>query len=160
MPESSCFRTPFESQRVHLSQRLLKSTPQHLYPKFPLIQVELSQKTSLFVRTEILGLLGNRLTLDHMYSCHNWKKFMQHVQTPLCQKLQIFSESLLHFFNLHKILGNLKKKISFITSFFWRLLSPRNVVTWITENSCFGTAFESQPVHLSQTLLKSTPRHL
>ena len=32
--ESSCFRTPFESQRVHVSQTLPKSARQHFYPIF------------------------------------------------------------------------------------------------------------------------------
>ena len=36
IPESSCFRTPFYSQCVHVSQTLLKTAPQHFYPNFPL----------------------------------------------------------------------------------------------------------------------------
>ena len=36
MSESSCFGTPFEIQRVHVSQTLLKSARQHFYPNFPL----------------------------------------------------------------------------------------------------------------------------
>ena len=35
MPESSSFTTPLESQRVHVSQTLPKSAPQHFYPNFP-----------------------------------------------------------------------------------------------------------------------------
>ena len=42
MPESSCFRTPFEIERVHVSETLLKSTLQDFYAKFPLIQDKLS----------------------------------------------------------------------------------------------------------------------
>ena len=38
--------------------------------EFPLIQDTLSWKTSLLVRSEILGLFGNTFTADHMYSRH------------------------------------------------------------------------------------------
>ena len=67
MPESFCFRTPFESQSVHGSQTQLKSARQHFYPNFLLIQSKLSYKTSLLVRSEKLGLFGNTLAANHMY---------------------------------------------------------------------------------------------
>ena len=88
MPESFCFRTPLDSQRVQESETLLKSTPKHFYPKLSLIQEKLSEKISLFVRSEILAVFGKRLTADHMYSCHNWDKFSQHVQTSLSSKIE------------------------------------------------------------------------
>ena len=37
MSKSFCFRTPFQSQRVHGSKTLLKAALQHLYHNFPLI---------------------------------------------------------------------------------------------------------------------------
>ena len=86
MPESSCFRTPFPSQSVHRSQKLLKSERQHFYPNSPLIQHILSYKRSLLVRSEILGLFGNTLAPDHMYSRRNSEKFPQQVKTPLSEK--------------------------------------------------------------------------
>ena len=87
MPESSHSRTPLESQRVHGLQSLLKSARQHVHLNFPLSQEQLSYKTSLLVRCEILGLSGNTLTAAHMYSRHNSEKFTRHVQMPLSQKL-------------------------------------------------------------------------
>ena len=45
-----------------------KSPWKHFYPNFLLIKETLSWKTSLLVRSEILGLFGNTLTDDHMYS--------------------------------------------------------------------------------------------
>ena len=86
MPESSCFRTPYESQLVHVSQTLPQSAPQHCYPKFPLTTDKISYEIFLSVRSEISRLFGNTLTPDHRYSPHNWKNFPQDVQTPLSQK--------------------------------------------------------------------------
>ena len=70
MPEKSCCRPTFQSQRVHGYWTLLKSPWQQFYPKFPLIQDRLSSKRSLLVRCKILGLFGNTLTVDHMDSPH------------------------------------------------------------------------------------------
>ena len=48
----------------------MKSPWQHFYHKFPLILDTLSHKTSVLLRSEVLGLFGNTLTSDHMYSRH------------------------------------------------------------------------------------------
>ena len=88
MPESSCFRTALQSERVHVPQTPVKSTRQQFYPKFPLIQDKLSSKTSLLVRFEVLGVFGKRLTADHKYFRRNWEKFLEHVETPLSSKIE------------------------------------------------------------------------
>ena len=49
---------------------MLKSPWQQFYHKFHLILDTLSRKTSVLVRSEVLGLSGNTLTADHMYSPH------------------------------------------------------------------------------------------
>ena len=97
MPVSSSFRTPFASKRVHGSQTLLEFALQHFHPNFPLIKDNLSWKTSLLARSEILGLFGNTLTADHMSSRHRWDKLMQQVQMLLSQKQKIFSEIFIEF---------------------------------------------------------------
>ena len=61
------------------SQALLKSARQHVYPKFASILYRLSWKTSLLVRSEILGLFVNTFTADDKYSCHNREKFLEPV---------------------------------------------------------------------------------
>ena len=68
MPESSYFRTPFESQRVHGYYTLPERPWQHFYQNFPFMQDTLSWKTCLLVRSEMLELFGNTLSADHMYS--------------------------------------------------------------------------------------------
>ena len=99
MPESSFFRKPLGNQRVHVSQTLTKSVPRHFYPNFPLIRHKLSYKISLLVRYEIIGLFGNTLVLDHMYSRHNWDKFPQQVKKAIIsQTKKNFSKKILAFF--------------------------------------------------------------
>ena len=56
---------------TNVSQTLTKTAKRHFSPNFPLIRDILSQKTSFLVRSEILGLLGNTLTTDHMYPSYN-----------------------------------------------------------------------------------------
>ena len=53
MAESSCFRTPIESQRVHRSETLLKPALRDFYSNFPLMQDRWSWKTFALVRFEI-----------------------------------------------------------------------------------------------------------
>ena len=97
MPKSSCFRTPFRSQRVHLCKTLLKSARQHFYPTFPLMQDKLSWKTSLWIRSKISGMLVSTLADDHMYSPHSWQKFPQRIQTQLFKKAKIIPEIFIAF---------------------------------------------------------------
>ena len=74
MSESSCFRTTVSGHSVHEFQTLLK-------PNFLLISGNLSWKTSVLVRSEILELFFNTFTFYHMYSYQNYEKFAQEVQT-------------------------------------------------------------------------------
>ena len=155
IPESSCFRTPFESQRLHLSQTLLKFPQQYFYPNFPLTTDKLSQKTSLSVRSEISGLFGNTLTADHIYFHHNWENFPQHVETPWSQKQGPFSEIFIPFLESVQNFGYFEKNDHLRRLNIWRLHSPGNVVSWMPENSRIRTPFKSQHLRVSQTLPKS-----
>ena len=110
MPLSSCFRSPFASQRVHESQTLLERALQHLHPNFPLIQEKLSSKTSLLIRSEILGLFGQTLTADLMYSRHICQKLWQKVQTLLSQKRGTFSRIFIAFMESPQNFAHFQKK--------------------------------------------------
>ena len=96
MPES-CFRTPFRIQRLKGSQTLLKSARQRFYPNFPLISNKFSCLSYLLIGSEILEPFVNTLMADHMYSCHNWKKSLQQVQTQLSSKGKTFSGAFIAF---------------------------------------------------------------
>ena len=91
VPGSFSFRTPLESESVHGFQTPLKPALQHLYPNFPLNQEKLSLKTSLLVRSQILGLFGKTLTANHMYFRHKWEKFRQEAEIISSQKRKTFS---------------------------------------------------------------------
>ena len=88
---SSCFRTPFARNRLHGPQRLLEPELEHFHRNFQLILKKLSWKTSLLVRCKILGLFGNTLTADLMYSRLIWEKLRQQVQMVLSKKRSSFS---------------------------------------------------------------------
>ena len=92
MTVSSCFRKPFTSKRVHVSQTLLQPALKQFNPNFPLIRDKWSRKTSPLVRSAILGLFGNMLTVHHIYSCHRLEKLLEQVETLLSEKRRTFSE--------------------------------------------------------------------
>ena len=116
MPKSSCFRTSFRSQRVHLCKTLLKSARQHFYPTFPLMQDKLSWKTSLWIRSKISGMLVSTLADDHMYSLHSWQKFPQRVETQLPGKSKIISAIFIAFLKSRWNFGHSEKKRSHVFS--------------------------------------------
>ena len=74
MLESSPFRTLFPSRRFAGCKTLLKSPRQHFYSKSSLMWDTLSWRTSLLVRSEVLGLFANALTANHRYSCHHFRE--------------------------------------------------------------------------------------
>ena len=99
------------------------------------------------------------MTADHMNSPNNRVKLLQQLQTPLSPKPKIFSQFFLHSQNLHKILHLFKAKKSFIAQIFWKLLFPKNMVTWMPESFRFVTPLRNQRVHGSQTMTNSPWPH-
>ena len=84
------FRTPFGSQRVNGSQILQKSAPENVLAIVSLFRDKLSSKTSLIVRSEILGLFFNTVTADDKYPCHNRKNIAQSIRMQLSNKPKTF----------------------------------------------------------------------
>ena len=159
MPES-CFRTPFRIQRLKGSQTLLKSARQRFYPNFPLISNKFSCLSYLLIGSEILEPFVNTLMADHMYSCHNWKKSLQQVQTQLSSKRKNIFWSFHCIFKIYiKFWAFFKKMTTFIPSIFPKFLITKDVVPWMPEKSCFRTPFGSQPFKRSKTRLKSARQH-
>ena len=143
MPESLSFRKPFGGQRDKRSQKLLKPTRQQFCPNFLLILNKLSCASCLLAASEILRPFFNTLTTSHMYSCHNWQKFQEQVQTQRSSKLKLFLESVIEFFKSASNSEHSEKKITFKASIFPELLIAKNVLTWMPESSCFRTFFGS-----------------
>ena len=139
---------------------MLNSAGYYLYPNFGVIQQIFSPKTSLLVGSKVVGVFGNTLAGDHMYSRHNWGKFPQHVKTPFSQKGKIFFGIFIAFLQYRQNFAHFQKNFSFIAWIIEKLLTPKNVVPWIPENSSFGTLFGSQIVDWCQRPLKSVWQHL
>ena len=109
MAESSCFITPYRTQRVNGSQTLRKPAQQHFYPSFLSISDKLGWRKSLLVRSEILGLFFNTLTAYHMYFGQNWQKLTKQVQMQSPSKQLTLSKISIVFFKSAYILWILKK---------------------------------------------------
>ena len=160
MPERSCFRTPFQSQGVHRSQTLLKPSLQQFYSNFPLIQDKLSWKTSLLVRSEILGLFGNTLTTITsvlvIVEGNSRNKFKRYY----LKNGKHFLTFLFHFCNLYEILRISQQKDQLHSFNISKVTEHEKCRYFDTQSFCFRTPFQSQRVHGSKTLLKAALQHL
>ena len=110
----SCFSTPFGNQRVKGFETLLKSPRHHYFPIFQWFRDKLSWKMSVLVTSKIFRLFFNTLTPDDKYSRRNMQIFWQHIQRPLSQKVMLFFDFWLHFWNVHEIYNILKKRKSML----------------------------------------------
>ena len=70
---------------------MLESARRYSYPKFPWIRDKLGWKKSALVRSKILGLFANTLTVEYKYSRRNKQTFAQQIQTLLSLKQKTFS---------------------------------------------------------------------
>ena len=110
MTRSSSFRTPFSSKCVQWSQTLPQPALQFFHPNFSLILEKWSRKISPLVRSELLGLRGNRLTPHHMYSPNRCEKLWEKLQTLLSQKRRTYSLIFIAFSEFEKYLADFEKK--------------------------------------------------
>ena len=99
----SCLRTPFANERANGFQTLLKTARHHYFPLFSSIRGKLICKKSALVWCEILRLFVKTFIADDKYSGSNMQGLPQQFQTSLSQKQKAFSDSLLHFWNVHEI---------------------------------------------------------
>ena len=152
MPESFGFRKPFRSQRVHGSQTLLKRPLQHLYPNFLLIYNKWTWKLSLLVRFQILGLFGNTLTANHMYSRHRWEKYLQQIQTLLYRNRKSISGKFIAFLESTQNPTHFEKKRSASYVKYFKSYWPREM--WLLH-------FPNAPVleHPSTVKIFTGPKH-
>ena len=92
MPKQSCFRGPFEKQHGKRAQALLKSASEHFYHIHWPLPSQLSQKKSLLLICQILGLLVSKL--DSHYRCPvlNSDNLAILIQMQLPQKPKTFSQ--------------------------------------------------------------------
>ena len=104
-------------------------------------------------------MFANTLTAHHINSSHKRDKSRNNFKRHYLQNQKFFLYVFWDLQNLHDIFRILKKKISFVATIFWKLLTTRIVVFCIPECFCFRTPFGNQRVHGSQTLTNSAWRH-
>ena len=105
----SCFRTPFDNERVNGFQTLLNSARHRYYPIFSWIRGKFRWKKSALVLSEILRLFVNILTADEKCSRYNMQNLPQQLQTLLSHKENTFSGLFTGFLKCAWILEHFKK---------------------------------------------------
>ena len=84
--------------------------------------------------------------------CNNFKHFY-------LKNARLFLDFLLHFWNVHKILNILKKRMSVLAQKFQKLLFPKEVAIETSRKSFFRTPFGNQRVNGFRTPLKIATHH-
>ena len=89
-----------------------------------------------FVRSDILALLVNRLTSSYEH-CRNITDNLQlPVQMQLSAKLKTFPGFFITFFDIPLNFDRFKKQISLIAQVFLKLLTPKDMFSYMYKRSC------------------------
>ena len=128
MSKKSCFGGSFNKLHDEWAEILLKSEWQHLYHIYWSLSKQLRLNKSFWEISKILGLVLNPLIDHDKYCLLNWGNLFQHFQMQLSQKRKIFSNSFLHFLNLHLIFNIFEKNMTLIANVFLNLRTPKYVV--------------------------------
>ena len=105
---------------------------------------------------EIVGHFANTFTANDKNYLPNRENLLQSIQMHLSKKWLIFSEFLMHSWNLYQFLNILKNKMTVIAYVFPKLQAAKD--QWVrpmSKKPRFSTLFNSQHVKASQTLVKS-----
>ena len=128
MSKNSSFRGRFENQHGRRPQALLKSVLEHVFVVLWSLTSQLSQKKSLLLRYQILGLLVNTLAADEKYFILIRKNLKIPISMYLSEKQKRFSEFFAAFLKSSLNFKHFEKKHdphSFSTS---DVTDSRNVV--------------------------------
>ena len=104
------FGTPFNSQHVKESQRLMKSAWQHFYRSFPLLLRQLTWQICLLVICEVRGGFINTLIADEKYSLGNSEVLPEPIQMQLSKKQINFFEIFATFMESKAVFKCFKKR--------------------------------------------------
>ena len=86
MDNRASFWKPFGSERVNQSQKLLTSAEKYFYRTFSSFRAKFSYKKLVSIRSEILGLLDNTLTVKYEYSRSKRENIPLPIQIKLSKK--------------------------------------------------------------------------
>ena len=111
MSKKSCFRGTLHRLHHKRAKTLFQFQQQHFWHIYwSLSNKKVSSKKCLVVICKILRLFFNKLAVDDKYYLLDRENLTQDIQMHLFQKQEFFSESFLHFWNLHKILNIFQKR--------------------------------------------------
>ena len=106
--------------------------------------LNLSQKKSFLVRSDILRLLLNTLIFNDKYSHSNMDNLWQQIHIELSQKLKTFCQTLIAFLESTLNLQHFEKK-SLIAQAFLKFLNLTDLLTYIHKRSSF---WKASPVNM------------
>ena len=86
MHSKAYFGTPFGSESVNESQKVLESAEKYFYSTFASLWAKLSKKKLFLIRSEILGVLDNTLTANYKYSRSNRGNLYLPIEINLSEK--------------------------------------------------------------------------
>ena len=92
MSKNSCFRGTLDKQHGKGTKPQFKSASQHLYRIHWSLPCQMRWKTSLFLTTQILGLLVNTLAAEEKYPVLTRGNITIPIQMELSQKQKTFSQ--------------------------------------------------------------------
>ena len=101
----------------------------------------------------------NKLTPDYEYPCGNANKLPLPIQMQVPEKLEIFSAFSIAFLESTLNFEHLEKKMSLIAQGFLKLLTPKDVFTYMNKSSCFWKLYANERVNESLKLLKSAQKY-
>ena len=104
-------------------------------------------------------MLRNTLTANDKYPFRDLENLLSWNHLQLSFKPNIFSDFLIHFWILRQMLNILEKMMIAIGTLLRKLHSVKDLVRLLSKKHCFTTAFDSQHVKVSQTLVKSPCEH-
>ena len=125
MHNSASFWKPIGTERVNSSEKLLKSTGKDFYPTFSSFSARLSYKNFFLFRSQILGLLINRLTVNYEYSRSIRENLPLPIHIKLSKKPLIFCGIVLKCLESIWNCQCSAKKTSLIDQVFLKLFTPK-----------------------------------
>ena len=88
-----------------------------------------------------------------------WRNFCNNLKRYYLKNGNFFLDFLLHFWNVHKILNHLQKRMSVLAQLFPKLLFPKKVAIERSKMSSFRTPFGNQRCNGFRQPLKDTRHH-
>ena len=114
----------------------------------------------MLVLWKILRLFLKTLTDVDNYCLLYRDNLRQPIQILLSQKQKTFSQFFSVFLKSTLNFEHFQKKMTLITDLFPKLLSPKNVIRWMSVKSCFRGQFHNKHDKRVQRLLKAAQRYL